>query len=166
MKKRMIGWMMVLTLALSGCGAAETFETVSDVYGSAPPAQHRAVLLELPEEAASPVAEGEHGQLYLCGDYEITLQTMAAGDLARTVETVSGYDKDELTVIQTQTDGVVRYDFVWTAVGEGSQQILRASVLDDGNYHYVLTAQTDAENAGDLRAVWDQIFASFALDQY
>lgn len=165
MKKWIAGWITaVLLLSLAGCGAEETFETISDVYAGADPAAHRAVVLELPEGAAAPVMESGQGQIYLFEDFEITLQTMAAGDLKRTVKAVTGYDQEDLTVMQTQMEGISRYDFVWSAAGEGGEQIGRAAVLDDGNYHYVLTALTDAKNAGDLRKTWNAVFSSYGLD--
>lgn len=164
MKIRMIGWIVVLALALCGCAARETFETLGDVPGGAEPAERRAVSLELPKEAASPVMDSERGQLYLCTDYEIGLQTLAAGDLNKTVQAVTGYGMDALTVMKTELEGLDRYDLVWTAAGENGQQMARAAILDDGNYHYVLTAQAAAEKAGELHSTWNDIFESFGLD--
>lgn len=162
MKIRMIGLLFV-ALLLSGCGATETFETVADVPVAGTPADHRAVSLALPDGASTPVSDSEYGMLYLCDGYEITVQTMDGGDLERTIRAVSGYDRDDLTVMQTQTQGFERYDFVWAAAGEDAQQIARAAVIDDGFYHYVLTAQADASDASNLRSTWNGIFASFAL---
>lgn len=164
MKKWWMGCIMILLVfSASGCGAVETFETVADAYGDAAPAELRAVMLKLPEEAAAPTSDSEQGQLYLCENYEITLQTMEAGDLNRSIQTVSGYTQDVLTVVQTEQADVRRYEFVWTAAGEGGDQLCRGAVLDDGNYHYVLTAQADAQDAGELRQTWSEIFNSFGL---
>lgn len=155
---------LLVMLMLTGCGARETFETVADVYSPADPAEHRAVTLTLPEGTTASSMEHESGEYYLCGDFEFGIETMDAGDLAQTVAAVCGYALEDVTVIQTQTEEFDRYDFVWCAVGEGGDQIGRAVILDDGSYHYVLTALTDAANAGDLRDSWNEMFASFGLD--
>lgn len=160
-------WILVFTLvlgaALTGCAAAQTFETVADAYIQEVAAQHRAVSVTLPKEASTPVAQGEDGTLYICGAYELWVQTLPGGDVARTVKTVSGFDPAELTVMEQRTEEGRRYDFVWTAAGESGARIGRAAVLDDGNYHYVLTAMCSALDAGNVRSDWDMVFQSFSL---
>lgn len=161
MKKCVV--LLLVMVLLCGCGAQETFETIADVYAPAEPGEHRAVTLTLPEGTTATSLESDAGKYYLCGDFEFGIETMDAGDLGRTVTAVCGYDMEDVTVIQTQGEEFDRYDFVWCAVGEGGDQIGRAVILDDGNYHYILTALTDAANAGDLRQAWNEMFASFAL---
>lgn len=161
--KKCVLFLLVMVL-LSGCGAQETFETLDDVYAPVEPAEHRAVTLTLPEGTTATSLESESGEYYLCGDFEFGIETLEAGDLGRTVTAVCGYDMADVTMVQTQTGEFDRYDFVWCAVGEGGDQVGRAVILDDGNYHYVLTAVTAADNAGDLRQAWNEMFASFGLD--
>ena len=156
--------LLLVMVLLAGCGAQETFETLADVYAPAKPAQHRAVTLTLPEGTTATSLESENGEYYICGDFEFGIETMDAGDLSRTVSAVCGYSMEDVNVIQTQTEEFDRYDFVWCAVGEAGDQIGRAAILDDGNYHYVLTAMTDADSAGDLRQAWNEMFASFGLN--
>ena len=156
--------LLLVMVLLAGCGAQETFETLADVYAPAKPAQHRAVTLTLPEGTTATSLESENGEYYICGDFEFGIETMDAGDLSRTVSAVCGYSMEDVNVIQTQTEEFDRYDFVWCAVGEAGDQIGRAVILDDGNYHYVLTAMTDADSAGDLRQAWNEMFASFGLN--
>ena len=42
-------------------------------------------------------------------------------------------------------------------------QIGRAAILDDGNYHYVLSCMAPEALGGDLRETWDRVFASFQV---
>ena len=89
---------LVVLLMLSGCAAEETMETVSDVLDAPVMAQMREISLVLPEEAASPTVESDSERVYLCEDYEITVQILDGGNLDQTVKTLSGYERDVLTV--------------------------------------------------------------------
>lgn len=157
MKKILIA---LLALLLTGCSAEETFETISDEILQPVMAQPGQILVNLPGETAMPVMENDSERMYLASDYEIYLQTMEAGDLNETIRTVSGYEKDALTVMHTQWEGIDRYDFVWSSAGENGDRIGRAAILDDGDYHYVLTVLRDAETT---QIVWNDVFSSFTL---
>ena len=110
-----------------------------------------------------PVMEQGSSQLYMGDGYELMLDVLDAGDLSETVLSMCGYEKDNMTMVQTRQNGMVRYDFVWTAAGEEGLQVGRASIYDDGNYHYVLTALAAEEAAGELRQEFQEIFASCKL---
>lgn len=148
---------------LTGCAAEETFETVSDELVAPVIAQARQTYVELPEEAASPAVESGSGRLYLCENYEITVQTMDGGDLSATVRSVSGYDMEDLTVMHTVEDGIDSYEFVWSTMGEAGEMVGRAKVLDDGTHHYILTVLGEADSARSNLPVWLPMFDSFAL---
>ena len=155
---------LVLTLFLSGCGAQETFETVSDVYDVPAMAQMQQVELALPEEAALPSMESDDaGKLYLCDGYTLTVQTLEGGDLDSTLRQTTGFGRDQLTLMETQKNGTTRYDCVWSAAGEGGDHIGRAAVLDDGSYHYVVSVMAQADTAGELADTWQDILDSVAL---
>ena len=123
----------------------------------------RQVLLEIPDEAAAQAIQSKDGTLYLCDGYEITLQIMAAGDLNRTMRSLTGFDSDALTMIETGMTEAARYECVWTAAGEGGDMVGRAVVLDDGAYHYCVTVMAGAEEAGSLRDTWQTLLNTFAL---
>ena len=154
---------MALTVLLAGCGASETFETVADEMLQEVAVQAKEIRVDLPEDSVMPAMESENGKIYLCGDYDVTAQTLPSGDLGATVRAVSGYGMDDLTVIQTASGELDQYEFVWTTAGEMGQNIGRATILDDGNYHYVLSATIDADLIGEYQEVWNGIFESFHL---
>lgn len=160
MKKWML-W-MCLPLLLCGCGAEETFETVADEQILSVMAQPRQITVQLPEGTAAPVLEREGEQVYLCEDYEIILETLSAGDLSGTIRTLSGYAKEDLTVMETQWQEISRYEFVWTAAGENGDRLGRAVILDDGQYHYCMSVLRDAHEEED-QMVWNAVFGSFGL---
>ena len=148
---------------LTGCVAEETFETIADE----PVLQEftaRELQLSLPEDASVLTVQQEGtDRLYLCDGYCVVLQTLPGGDLDRTIREVSGFNKDALSVIQTERDGVTHYECAWSAVGEGGDQICRAAILDDGNYHYTVTIMTDYHRAGKLSEEWNDLFNSIKL---
>lgn len=151
---------LLLVVFLCGCGAEETLETISDEWVVPAMAQPREVTVRLPDNALMPVLEQEGRQLYMGDGYELMLETQSSGDLDATIRHLSGFEKENLTVIQTQQDGADRYDFVWTAAGEKGDRLGRGVILDDGDYHYCLSVLRDAEAT---RIVWQDVFDSFAL---
>ena len=153
-------WMIVLAVLLCGCKAEETLETVSDEWMVPAMAQPREISVRLPENTVLPVMEQDGRRLYMGQDYEIIQETLASGDLKDTVRTISGFEKDQLTVLETCQADADRYDFVWTTTGEQGVRLGRAVILDDGNYHYCMTVLRDAEES---IVVWQDVFASFVL---
>lgn len=160
--KRMI-LMILLLLLLTGCGAAETFELVTDEPVQQVFAQPREMHFFLAEESSMPVMETEGGKLYLCGEYDVMSQILEGGDLDRTVRQVSGFSVEDLMVIRTESGDVKKAEFVWTCSAEDGQKICRATVLDDGNYHYVLSATVDAGKIEEYQEIWNGIFETFEL---
>ena len=156
---------LLAVLALSGCGVQETFETIPDIYAGQMEEQPcQQVELSLPEGTSVPTMVGEaQNQLYLCDGYTIAVQTMPAGDLDRTLRQTTGFVSDALTVMQTNQEGIQRYDCVWTAAGEGEDQVCRAAILDDGYYHYTVTLMAGASASGELSQQWQQILDSVRL---
>lgn len=156
-------YFLLISVFLTGCGIAPTFETVSDEWAEAVAAPLREIIVTLPEEALLPVSESDIGRLYQCDGYEIAIQTLEAGDLDATVRSVTGYGRENLTVLETRQEDIRRYDLVWSCLGEAGEQVGRACVLDDGNYHYVLSVLTEANRANELETVISQVFLSYSL---
>ena len=156
-------WLGVLAALLCGCNAQETYETVSDVWAEEALPEPRSILVDLPGESALPVMEQSGGRAYVCNDYEIYIQTMAGGDLNTTVEAMSGFTPERLTVLTTSQGDVSRHEFVWATAGEGGDFLGRGVILDDGNYHYTLSVLRNAQNADSSAVVWDSVFSSFRL---
>lgn len=160
MKKWVFG--MLLPLLLTGCGGSETFETIADEAVLPVMAQPRQITVQLPEDAVAPVLESEGEQVYVCDDYEIIIETLSSGDINGTIRALTGYAREDLTVMETQWQEIGRYDFVWAAAGENGDRLGRGVILDDGQYHYCMTLLRDAEGQ-DSQIVWEEVFSSFDL---
>ena len=155
---------LILATLLAGCGAEQTFETVSDLNDVSAMAQMQQVELSLPEEAAAPSMENpDAGKLYLCDGYTLAVQTLESGDLDKTLRQLTGYGRSQLTLMQTNRNGIDRYECVWSAAGEEGDQIGRAVILDDGSYHYSVSVMSAADDAGELADTWQKIFDSVKL---
>ena len=140
-------------------------ETVSDEWLTDTVAPEKELSVQLPANAAKTVLSAEDGaQLYFCGDYILTLQTIASGDLDRSVRSLCGYGAEQLSILQTKHGELKRYDWTWTSAGEGSVQVGRAAVLDDGDYHYCLTVLAEEEACAGLDEQWQTLFRSFDVE--
>lgn len=152
----------ILAVLLGGCGQAETFETVGDWYALPVLGPAKEICLDLPAGASVLTMDNEAGGiLYFCGSYTMTAQALPGGDLTRTVKTVTGFDREGISLVETQPQNRTRYDFVWAAAGETGSQVCRGAILDDGERHYVLTVMAEAAEAQELEAEWDRVFSSF-----
>ena len=156
-------WIIVaFALLMCGC-AAQTFETVDDVYAQQPEIAPQKISFQIPEDAAAQVMENDNGRLYFCDGYDIMVETLSAGDLNKTIETLTGYAADALTIMETSVSGIERYECVWTAAGEAGDQVGRAVILDDGNFHYALSVMAAAQEAGSLQECWEELMRTFQI---
>ena len=160
--KKFLLW-LVLALSLVGCGEAEVFETVADEMVQSVMAEPREISLTLPEEAVLPAMETDNGTLYICKNYDVSIQTLQSGNLEGTIRSVSGFDMYDLSIMETTVSDADCYEFVWTSAGEREDQVCRCRILDDGNYHCVLTAMIDADLIGEYQEIWNGMFQSFGL---
>lgn len=154
----------ILALLLAGCGGEKSLETVGDAIDAPVIATQQRVLLQLPKELTAPVLQNEKdGKMYICDDYSVTVQTVSAGDLNKTIHNATGMHREDLQIIQTQQGSVKRYQWVWATGGEKGAQVGRGCILDDGNYHYVVTVLADEEAVARVQSAWKEIFGSFRL---
>ena len=157
-------WILVLAFLLVGCSKQMPLETLGDTYVQPVMAEQWQLVMDIPLDAGVQVMESEEaGKLYFCEDYLVAVQTVASGDLSKTFRLVTGYEKDRLEILQTQKDGRKRYECVFVSTGEGETLVGRACVLDDGNYHYVITAMAGESVSGELVDEWNNLFASIRL---
>ena len=164
MRKLMM--IFALCILLTGCSSTPTYETLGPIqHVSDTVPQMLTVRLALPEDAAQDVFYGGENALYECDGYILMLQTVTSGNLSQTIASLSGFFPEKLTILESSRSGIKRYDWAWSAVGEDGDMICRASVLDDGNYHYCLSVLTSAADAGALAEEWNGIFASFYVEE-
>lgn len=156
----------MLLMFLSGCAAQETFETVGVIDDIPMTSPAWEIAADIPDTLVAAAMETDNaGTLYLCDDYMMTMHTLTGGDLNGTFMECTGFEKDKLQPMETVTNGTTRYETVWSSVSETGDQIGRIAIIDDGNFHYVLTVMADAEKAGDLAETWQMLFRSFRIEE-
>ena len=156
---------LLAAVLLTGCGGQKDLETVGDFYiVPQVPAASR-IWRELPEDATMLTMESDtEGTLYLCRDYTVTVQTLTGGDLDSTLRKVTGFGKEELTVYSYRQNGLTRHACVWAAAGEGTDQVGKAVILDDGIYHYAVAVLVPSEQAGEQEESIRQLLDSVQLE--
>ena len=127
-------FLCVLLVLLAGCTQPKDFETMSDSY----------------LEPELPLAQ------------KVSF-ALPAGNLDATLREVTGYGRDKVQLWQRKDGDISRYSCVWVSLGEGGDQMGKATILDDGNYHYVLTVMAAAEDAGELTDTWQTLMESFSI---
>jgi len=161
-----IWFVFAVVMLLTGCAGDNALETVTDVIDAPVISKVQKILMQVPQELSSPVMQSENaGKLYVCDDYTVIVQIVESGDLEKTVRDATGMAKEELQILQTKQGNAKRYQWVWTANAETGIQVGRGCILDDGAYHYVLTALADENLTEKVRASWNEMFASFRLTE-
>lgn len=160
MKKVMI--CLLAALLLTGCAAKETMETIADEWEIPVAAKPRETTLNLPGEALACAMESNAGRMYFGDSYEVSVQTLSSGDLNATLEEITGFSRDDLTVMKTQSGDVERWEFVWATAGEKGERLGRGVILDDGEYHYCLSVLQDAD-VTDCQIIWSEVLRTFEL---
>lgn len=158
--------MLLMGSMLAGCADTAVMETVADEFLIPAAADPARILVDLPPEAAASALELDTQEFYQCDGYDLLLQTLDAGDLNATLRQVSGFPEEKLTILRTSPGRWKRYDLVWSAMAQEGEMVGRAAILDDGNYHYALSALAPAETAQQLEEIWEAIFQSFAIAPY
>ena len=158
-------WIVIaVALLAAGCSGPSGYETVEDVYAEQTLPAPQQVSVLLPADASVQTMEKDGETLYLCDGYSVILQTMESGDLDATLRTVTGYEREKLSVMEIEGEALDRYECIWLAAGEGGDQMGRAVILDDGNYHYTVSLLADAEQVGALAETWQDILSSINLN--
>ena len=153
--------LLIFVLFLTGCQSVQTFETMEDVYAPQAQSAPRQVELALPQDVQT--VAGANGRLYLCDGYAVTVEIFASGDLSSTLQQLTGFSPDALTMLQTMASDTRRYACAWSAAGESGDTVGRAVVLDDGQHHYCVTVMGQADDAGKLAETWQELLNSVQL---
>ena len=166
MKKWILGMVLLFGVFFCGCNGAESFEVLGDEIGEFPVAEPAKVELKIPEDGTLDVMSGSDWQYYEGEHYQIILQTYPSGNLSQTLQNITGYNKDNLSVMEISGEGIDKFLCAWSAVSEEGELVGRCTVLDDGVYHYCLSVLVDAEVSGEIRDAVDAVFATYSLAGY
>ena len=162
---KLLVMILLLCVLFVGCGSSQTLETVMDTPGIEQQASALQIVFNLPEEAAQQTMEENDGStIYFCEDFELITKTVDGGDLSKTILNTTGFDKETLEIIETKHGENKKYVCTWVTTGEEGDCVGRCAIIDDGAYHYVLSAIAEEHAAGELaQGVWKEVFNSFRI---
>lgn len=161
--KRML--LFAALLLLSGC-SRPVWETVEDELPLVAAASWQdtayEITLGLPEGVtlreetdAFRLYEGEELQVETC-------RFLTAG-LDSAVRMVSGYEAQELTILQTTRFDLPEYQFAWASQTEQGSRLYRADLVLDGTVCYAVVCSRPESAGNTLDAGIRQVFSSFGL---
>lgn len=163
--KKVLFAFAVTAILLCGCATPKAYETIQDPADLPQQATPLQPVVELPQEAVQQtLATDDNNTVYFCDGYVLTLEVVDGGDLQKTFLQTTGFSPEQLCVIKTKQSNADCYRAVWTSAGDSGDQVGQCAVLDDGNYHYILSVMADAEVSGELsNGAWQTLFRSFRL---
>ena len=159
--------LMLMMLLLSGC-AAPVWETVDDEIPGVEDASwvDEAYTVQIGMPSGIALTEERDGwQLYSTadGDLEVETRTFLASDLDSAVRMVSGFEAEELTILQTTRFDLPEYQFAWVAQTERGSRLYRADVVMNGTECYAVVCSRPEDAGNDHDTEIRQVFASFGL---
>ena len=155
-------WILISCLfLLTGCAAQPVWETVEDNVELVTQQANYDVLLPMPEQAE---VIGTHNgdTLYQMGSMEVLTTMFYAADYQSAVKHLSGFEAENLNILQTSRFDMPEYQFVWCSQSEEGGMVYRADLLMDGMSCYAVVCgapETDDTFQDGVR----QVFSSFGL---
>ena len=156
-----------LLLVLCGCQAQPAWEVVEDLQPAGEIIRWQEtscdIELSLPEEAVL-TEQNPNEMLYELGSAEIMTTRFLASDYASAVEYLTGYEAENLNILQTARFDIPEYQFTWYSQTEEGGRLYRADLLVDGITCYAVVCSVP-ETDGTFNEQVRQVFSSFSLSQ-
>ncbi|MBP3633136.1 MAG: hypothetical protein J6J43_00995 [Oscillospiraceae bacterium] len=154
-------------LVLTGC-ARPVWETVSDTVPDVPVVawQEKAYNIELGLPQGVELLNSNAGwSLYTDeqGQLQIETGTFLAADLADAVKTISGYDEQELNILQTERFGLPEYQFAWVSASKEGSRVCRADLVMNGSDCYAVVCSTPEQAGNTFADEVRQTISTFGL---
>lgn len=156
-------WMIAFAVLLAGCSAQPVYETIGNACEGVSDSEPMTIQMWLPQEAALEASSPDGESRYTWGDWEIWTQVCSGGDLEETLKTMSGMDRQYLTVMSRKMGEYTCHETVWSATREDGAMLCRGAVVDDGIHHYCIGLMAAEEESAEAKEVFDQILESVSL---
>lgn len=156
--------LLCVLLLLTGCSTVPVWETVDDFSPAIPAStwldEAYAIQIGLPDHAEL-TWQTDTCTLYEAETMQIMTETFLASDLNTAVRHLSGYDAENLLILETTRFDLPEYQFAWyTQTAEGGN-LCRADLVMDGSTCYaVVCTAPEGENTMDTTR---QVFSTFGL---
>lgn len=161
--KIILAWIAMVGV-LCGCAAEPVYETIADSWEqTAPAASPGKMEVPLPEGAEMEVMEALGDSYYRVGNWELWTKVLTGGDVQKSFEALSALDVRGLTVLERDRGDLRCYETTWAVTSEEGGQVVRAGILDDGNYHYCICLSAPEDEAGDAGQVFSEVFQAVRI---
>lgn len=162
---RKIACLACALVLLTGC-SVPAWETVEDFLPSQPVSGWMETAYEiqigLPEQAALTWETGGC-KLYEAGNLEIETDTFLASGLNSAVRHLTGYEAEQVSILQTERFDLPEYQFAWYSQTEEGGQMCRADLVMDGTVCYAVVCRAPEDAGNVLGEEVRQVFSSFGL---
>lgn len=160
-------WIPVLLL-LCGC-STPVWETVDDLQPETAVSRQVQLFelqLQLPEQVQL-LAADDAGSLWATADSELEIEqrVFLTTDPDSAIRAISGFTKEQLTVLQTTRQGLPEYQFAWVSQTDRGARLYRADLILDGFTCYAVVCSS-LEDSGEQYAFQArQVFSSLHLQK-
>ena len=160
-------YLAALWLLLSGC-AMPVWETVEDELPvsevSVWQEETYTIQLGLPETVSlTETRDGWQSYSDADGILEIETGTFLTSGMDSAVRMVSGFNAEDLTVLQTSRFGMPEYQFAWVSQTEQGSRLYRADLVLDGTVCYAVICSRPETAGNDRDQQIRQVFSTFGL---
>lgn len=160
---------VLLFLVLIFCGCSKSaWETLNDsdqpmVVSTKAKHTHK-IDVNLPDEL-SLFADTNGCSLYTddSGDFEVETRTFLASSMEAALETLTGFQADELSVLKTEKDNVIYYRLSWITNGEKGECIHTAKLMLSGPECYAVVCTTNENSSYKYKDQIRQVMATCEL---
>ena len=163
---RLIGLVMAFLL-LSGCSVPvwETVEDTQPVVAVSSWLQDAYTVQFGVPETVDLLEQKEGWQLYgtADGSLEIETRTFLVSGPDSAVKAVSGFEAEQLTILQMSRFGLPEYQFAWVSQTEQGSRLYRAELVLDGTKCYAVICSRPEEAGDSHDQAIRQVFSSFGL---
>ena len=157
---------LLTILTMTGCATEPTFETIGNVWDN-PQMQASPASIEfaLPDDAQMEVMEStDTCKSYQIGDWMLWTEIHSGGDVAATMETLTGINTDALNIISHPVGNYQCHETAWAASGEEGEYVIRTAVIPYGQYHYCLSMKAPKEDAQQVGSFFSGILRNVYLN--
>lgn len=157
---------LLAVLSITGCAAEPTFETIGNVWDN-PQIRESPASIEfaLPDDAQMEVMEtADTGKCYQIGQWMLWTEILNGGDVAATMETLTGASADSLNIIEHPLGQYQCHETAWATSEEEGEYVIRTAVISKGEYHYCLSLKVPKEDARQVGSFFSGILRNVYLN--
>lgn len=157
---------LLAILSMTGCAAEPTFETIGNVWDN-PQIQDSPASIEftIADDAQMEMMEStQTSKCYQIGQWMLWTEILSGGDVAATMETLTGISADALNIMEHPLGQYQCHETAWAYSAEEGEYVIRTAVIPQGEYHYCISLKVPMEDAQQVGSFFSGILRSVYLN--